>query len=697
MRNLNRALQIFVWSYAFIYVVFCSLQITQVDLWWQLSEGAHILRTWTLPTAPAAAFGLPATPYFDEYAGYEVVLALLYKFGGFPGLWMVFATVYLATLFLPIATSGKKYPAFDFFTTAAMFFAGILMKERLEQRPELVGGLLLVLLMVTFRKSALEKITSRTLAALFFLFVVWTNTHSTFVIGFFTLGLWVACEAILKFRKFPFPLLIRGAISTVGVVLIATMLNPYGPRRLLFPFIQASDPGSTALSPEMWPITDLTTVAGILVVIAVSLLAWGLLTTRRVPLWLILFSIFSVFMAFKSFRFINLLAISVLFIYAERDDGKDAKGVSLPLPITLLKSVALGFLCLFLVFGDAFSFMFTYDEMKAENHLATHTRRFAPDICAIRVNDLNVRVPVLCGHGIGSYLSLAGNSQFRPLLDSGLSHFSDDTKRYFFFLWHDPDALGLVLQHLNVNYVILNKETFPWTPTIHRLTDWQFVSCDTTGILWRRSPGGPHPLSASDRTEVENVVQQLLKSGEVVGAFDYSTLLDSPAESLGILEQYSGPEWSEAFFNSLCAWVDSLPPDAIQQFLASEHPRQYPLVDAILSARLGPDVFAKFAATNPPGPRPWFWKALEVRESLQKGDLTQARIVFDTISPTPISSVTYYQLWHQVRNEGPTSNDRELSAYGRWQTWDVDAQRFVESMSGQLNARMTELDRSPGS
>ena len=697
MRNLNRSLQIFLWSYAFIYVVFCSLQITQVDLWWQLSEGSQILRTWALPTGPASAFGLPATPYFDEYAGYEVVLALLFKIGGFPGLWMVFAAVYLAILFLPVATSAQKYPAFDFFSTAALFFAGILMKERLEQRPELVAGLLLVLLMVTLRKSHLEKITSRTLAVLFFLFLVWTNTHSTFVIGFFTLGLWLTCEMILKFRTFSIRLLLRGALSMSGAVLIATMLNPYGPRRLLFPFIQAFDPGSTALSPEMWPITDLRTTAGVLVLIAVALMAWGLLTTRGVPLWLILFSFFSVFISFKSFRFINLLAISVLFVYAARAVPTGAKKSALPMPLIMLRNVALCLLCIFLIFGDAFSFLFTYEEMRDESRLATHTRRFAPEICAIRVNESNARVPVLCGHGIGSYLSFEGTSQFRPLLDSGLSHFSSDTKRYFFFLWHEPDALDLVLQHLHVNYVILNKETFPWIPTIHRLPDWKFVTCNATGMLWKRSPGAPHPLSASDRDQIEKSVRQLRQDGEIVGAFDYSTLLDAPAESFGILAQYNGPEWSEAFFNSLCAWVDSLPPAAMEDFLASGHPRHYPLVDAILSARLGPDVFAKFVATNPPGPRPWFWKALQVRDCLQKGDRNQARAIFDTISPAPISSVTYYQLWRQVRIEDPKTNDSGLSAYGRWQTWDEDARLFVESMSGQLNDRMTELDRPSGS
>jgi hypothetical protein len=697
MRNLNRSFQIFLWSYAFIYVVFCSLQITQVDLWWQLSEGSKILHTWTLPTGPAAAFGLPATPYFDEYAGYEVVLALLFKIGGFPGLWMVFAAVYLAILFLPVATSARKYPSFDFFSTAAMLFAGILMKERLEQRPELVAGLLLVLLLVTLRKSHLEKISSRTLAVLFFLFLVWTNIHSSFVIGFFMVGLWLICEMIFKFRIFPIRILLRGALSISGVALIAMMLNPYGPWRLLFPFIQAFDPGSTALSPEMWPITDLTTTAGVLVLITVALLAWGLLTTRGVPLWLILFSLFSVFISFKSFRFINLLAISVLFVYAARTESSGAEKSALPMPLIMLKNVALGMLCIFLVFGDAFSFLFTYEEMRGESGLATHTRRFAPEICAIRVDNSNAHVPVLCGHGIGSYLSFEGTSQFRPLLDSGLSHFSSDTKRYFFFLWHEPDALDLVLQHLHVNYIVLNKETFPWVPTIHRLPDWEFVTCDTTGMLWKRSPGVPHPLSAPDRDQIEKTVRQLLQDGEIVGAFDYSTLLDQPVDSLDILAQYNGPEWSEAFFNSLCAWVDSLPPIAIQDFFANERFRQYTLVDAVLSARLGPEAFEKFVAANPPGPRPWFWKVLEVRNCLRKGDGNQARAIFDTISPVPVSSVTYYKLWHQVRIGDPQTSESGVSPYGQWQTWDEDAKLFVVLMSARLNDRIMDLDRQPGS
>ena len=261
----------------------------------------------------------------------------------------------------------------------------------------------------------------------------------------------MGCEMVLNFQTIPIASLIRHALIAAGVTVAGALLNPYGPQRFLFPFEQASDPGSTALSQEMWPLTDFGMIPGQLLLIMVALLISGVCwTTRGVPAWLILFSIFSVFMAFKGYRFVNFLVISVLFVYAARIERE-------PIPSRLwvfdvLKGAALGLLCMVLIFGAAFTFNLTYQEMRFEPRLAVHTRRFADNICALKVTDSNTRVPILCEHGVGSYLSF-GDSQFRPLLDSGLSHFSDDTKRYFFFLWHEPDALDLGLQHLNVDYV----------------------------------------------------------------------------------------------------------------------------------------------------------------------------------------------------------------------------------------------------
>ena len=731
MRNLNQSLHVILWSYVFIFIVICSLQIYQIDLWWQLSEGTKILHSWTLPTAPVAAYGLSATPYFDEYAGYEVVLAIIFKIGGFGGIWIAFIAVYLATIFLPFVTSPQKYPAFDYSTTLALFMSGILLKARLEQRPEVVGGLFLVLLMVVLRKAQLERMTWGTLAGVFFVLLGWTNTHSSFVIGLFVLGLWFACEMILKFRKFPIELLLRGAFSMGAVALIAVSLNPYGPRRLLFPFMQALDPGSTTLSEEMWPITYMSPGADQIVAIAVVLLIWGLITTKGVPLWVTLFSIFTFFLACKNFRFINLFVIALIFVYAARVTPIEIKEESrASFSRSLFKDTVLSVLCFSMLLIDSYNFYFTYKVMRKENQYAVHTRFFAPEICAIKVSDSNKRVPVLCGHGLGAYLSLDGVSQFRPFLDSGLSHFSDAAKRYFFFLWNDPEMLILALQQLHVNYVVINDNTFPWISTMHSLPDWEMVACDERGMLWKRSPGTKHPLSEENRKRVQKIVRMLLKDNNAIGAFSYSTLLDNPTESFAILSQYRGSDWLEEFYNATCNWVNSLPPATVQQLLASEPPAAVqkllasqprpsvqqllanqppvpmeqilaqeplmpvPLVNALLSARLGPTVYEKFVATKPSGPRPWLWTALEAQNCLLVGDKKQALALFNTISP-PIASVTYYRVRDQVMKANLDTTNSGLSAYGQWQTWDEDARRFFDSTSVRLNDRIAELDKQP--
>ena len=692
MTNLARPLRIFLWSYVFIYAVCSSLTITQVDVWWQLAEGQHILQTWTLPTQPAAAFGLPATPYFDEYAGYEVALALLYHAAGFIGLWMVFAAIYLVILFLPGATTAQKYPSFDFASTLAFAAAILLIHPRLEQRPEIVGVLFQVLLMVLLRASSLERITPLLLICLFLIFLGWTNVHSTFLFGFVTLGLWVVNEWWLRSSSVRFALLLRRG-ATLGVVaMFASVLTPYGPRRLLFPFLQASDPGSTTLSPEMWPITEYSTLVLGLMLFAVVLMAWGIWTTRGLPAWLIAFSIFSVAIALKSIRFADFAAIALLFVYAQRGGQTDRETSTLPHLFAVARDLFFCLLMVFLLFMDVFSLLASYNELRAESRLATHTLRYASDMASYSMPGES-RVPVLCGLGTGSYLSFPGHGIYRPLLDSGLSHFDSDTKRYFFFTWLEPAALEIALDQLRVDAVILDPDTFSWIPTLHRLPSWQFVTCSPNGMIWKRTSNGPHPLSVEEQAQVADAINKLRQSGNFLEAFCYSTLLDHPADSLALLAEDRMTVWKETFFNSLCVWVDLQPAPVIHDFLAGHSCEQCPLLGAILSARLGPKVYDHFTAAHSNEPAIWYGKAIATEVLLRKGDTAKARGVFASISPAPASSTTYYRLWNEVHAQDQPAP--ELGAYGRWQTWNTSGKNFLEEMSVRLNDRILLPDETP--
>ena len=340
-----------------------------------------------------------------------------------------------------------------------------------------------------------------------------------------------------------------------------------------------------------------------------------------------------------------------------------------------------------------FNLLGSYADLRAELRFPTHGLRYASEMVAYPVEPEGRRIPVLCGHGMGSYLSFNENGNFRPLLDSGLSHFSDDTKRYFFFVWYEPKALDLALKQLHVDYILLDLDTLHWIPTIRLLPDWQFVTCSANGMIWKRSPIGPQPLSEADKALIARSIEVQLQKGFTESAFDYSTLIDPPGKSLALLAGHQGRPWTEGFFNSLCTWVNMLSPADAAAFLATDSCAQQPLVGAIVAERAGPEAYDRFAASQPEPPPIWFWKAIRVEALLRKGDAAEARRVFDSISPTPPSSTMYYRLWHELHAQDSPAPDP--GAYGRWQTWDASGPVFMEDMSVRLNNRIEELDRKP--
>ncbi len=689
MNRISDSLRVLLWSSVFIFVVLNALQITQVDIWWQLSEGAHILRTGHLPTEPTAAFGLPAQPYFDEYAGYEVVLATLYKLAGFPGIWVAFIAVYLSILFLPSLYSRKSNSLYDVFSCLALLCAGILMKDRLEQRPELVGSFLQVLLMVWLRASNLEVWTPRSALLLFLIFVAWTNTHSSFLFGVFTLGLWMACEFALKFRTTPPLLLVKNGLRLTMGTALALVLNPYGAERLTFPFRQALDPGSTALSPEMWPIPELNSVQGISWMVAVALLAWALLTSRTTPLWLILFSFFAAYMTWRSFRCVSLLAIALLFVYAARD-VMVKPGASRFFALGLLRCTALALLGMFLIFFDAFTLVSTFDEARSERHFATHANQFAPELVDDDEFTSGHRLPAICEHGEGSYLSFDANTRFRPVLDSGMSHFNDVAKRYFFFIAHEPEAFGLALANLKANYAVMNYNSFHWILKMEQTPGWKVIGCSPRGMLWQRVPGtGGYVPDEVDRAMIASARDELLGHGDWRSAFVYSTVLGHPLDSLAIFSNYRNTVWPEAFFNFFCDWAKALPQAEIQDFLAHRDAGNNLIMDAVLHAKLGPDSLAEFVTKSAPNPKPFLFEIVEAQSALARGDKGQARAIFDTLPTTEPSCVAYYKILREVQTGNPSQT--EVTPYGQWQMWDADAKDFMVATGPLLNQRIEEI------
>jgi hypothetical protein len=537
---------------------------------------------------------------------------------------------------------------------------------------------------VALRRARLERLSWRFFAALVAIFFAWTNIHSNFVIGLGVVFLWLANENLLSLRAGR--ILWKESLAVAGACVGATLLNPYGAERLLIPFWQGADPGSTTLSLEMFPITEFNNPLGILIVAAALLTALSAGVSRAVPAWLLLFAALSFFLAIEHRRFINLAAVSLLFVCAERVVAPGAETREDFLPWAFLKTFGLASLCLITLFLDAFNVAGVYSDLRLSRPFATEAGRFAGPLVAAET--ASAPQPVLCGHTEGSYLSFDPDRRLRPLLDSGMSHFSDDAKRYFFFVWNEPEAFNLALSDLHVNIVIIERDTLPWIAVLGRRPDWKLVDCTETGMLWRRCPPGTNAMAPEDREKISRTIEAMKREGNITGAFWYSTLLDEPRASLALLARGIGPIWNDSIFNFLACWIDTQPVGVIEQYLA-ERPAPS-LFTAMLAGRVSEETQAAMTRSAPPGAIDWRWKLVEIRAKINAKDWPGARAILETISPRPVASTAYYSDWAKI-DQSPSPPRAQLDAFERWQIWDGESRAFVEAMSARLNARIAYL------
>ncbi len=212
-------------------------RVTDADFWWHLRTGQWILENRAIPYTDPYSFTAEGQPWIAHSWLAEVGMYLLYR--------------YIGPFTLPLLRALLEVATF-----------GLLLKMFWERWPRLWGNLLLLL--VVFFATArfwLERPNTLSLAfsplllylwqrykwngraplwLLPLLMAFWANLHSGFIYGLFLLGMLFLGE-LLAGRFFPDPLPLErrrwlrfGFFSLLAA--LAALLNPYGPRLLLYPF-----------------------------------------------------------------------------------------------------------------------------------------------------------------------------------------------------------------------------------------------------------------------------------------------------------------------------------------------------------------------------------------------------------------------------------------------------------------------------
>lgn len=236
--------------------VFWSLRqfIVDPDMWWHVKVGETILATHHWPTVDPYSFTVNGQPWIAyEWLG-EVLLAAANHLGGLralDGLLILLGFAVLAALHgLGTVRSGNAKAGFA--ATAVLI---ILATPSFSLRPQMLGYLFLVLTMI-----ALELFREGKEKALWFLpllFLVWVNTHGSFVIGlgaiaaYYFGGLWQFRIGDIESRQWlPTE---RVKLSLVFLLsLIALMITPYGTRLAMYPFEMAFAQPLNVASIQEW-------------------------------------------------------------------------------------------------------------------------------------------------------------------------------------------------------------------------------------------------------------------------------------------------------------------------------------------------------------------------------------------------------------------------------------------------------------
>jgi hypothetical protein len=237
-----------------------SLSLTRLfaegDTWWHITTGERILSTGIWPTTDSFSYTVAGQNWIAyEWLG-EVVMALAAR-AGLPGLAALLgglsAALVLLLYYLAYLRSGNVKAAF-----VACVLVLPVASTVFALRPQLMGYVFLTLTLISLERFRL----GRPKLAWFLpgLFLIWVNTHGTFILGLLVLGLYWA-SGLISFRwgglvAEPWNAEQRRqlAIIFLGCVLVLPA-TPYGTRLAAYPLeLALLQPMSTGTILEWQPI-----------------------------------------------------------------------------------------------------------------------------------------------------------------------------------------------------------------------------------------------------------------------------------------------------------------------------------------------------------------------------------------------------------------------------------------------------------
>ncbi len=251
--RLERAIYISLLALLGVFIILGSFkkQRWDTDIFWALKTGEWILANMSVPQTDPFSHTFAGREWIDFTWGFQVMAHLFYTYlGGWWGLFVLQCLVILATfviLFCLVRTiAGDRY----WLIVGLVYITFTIMENRLFIRPHLFAYLFIASYFYILTLSE-KRGDPRYLLLLPLLQILWTNIHSSFVLGIFIAGVWAlgswldGCREEGRLVPPPLETWLHGGLTLllIGV----SFINPYGWKLVVFPFIHQMGENAEAL------------------------------------------------------------------------------------------------------------------------------------------------------------------------------------------------------------------------------------------------------------------------------------------------------------------------------------------------------------------------------------------------------------------------------------------------------------------
>lgn len=464
---------------AIIYVVKRGFDVDP-DFWWHIKSGEAILATHHWPTTDPYSFTVVGQRWLAyEWLG-DVLFAAVERIGGLRGLEFLLialsAAIMVALYILATLRSGNSKASF--ITSVALL---VLVVPVLSMRPQMFGYLFLILTLL-----ALERFRQGKPGSLWFLpalFLVWINTHGSWVLGLGTMLVYWA-SGLKEFhiggiharRWTPGE---RLRLSLVFLLCLAVLpITPYGTRLAAFPFqVAGSYPISHAHVNEWQPMPFNLAGGKVFLALALGLFAMQIAFEFTWLLEELALLFFGTFMAFLHIRFIlafvpfyaPVLATALARWVPGYERKKDLHLVNAIFMLAMVAAMARYF----------------PSQAKIQESIATHFPVEAVEFLGLH----SIPEPIFNSYGFGGYLIWARGPEHKVFIDGRTEPYEERGvySDYLQVTLLEPGALD-VLRKYGIQACLLEHDE-PLANVLVALPEWQRVYVDRNAAIFVRRTG----------------------------------------------------------------------------------------------------------------------------------------------------------------------------------------------------------------